>query len=206
VTIRAVIWDLGGVLLRTEDYTRRDNLARRLGMSRSSLEDLVFLGESGHRAQCGEISIQQHWENVRQMLSLSPDSMADFHDDFWGGDDLDRSLIDYVRSLRARYKTALLSNGFPNVRHLITHVWKFSDVFDAMIISAEVGVMKPDPRVYQIVLERLEVHAPQAVFIDDFRHNIEGARSVHMRAVHFRNPEQALSDLEQILNGDDNDQ
>ncbi|MBN1146280.1 MAG: HAD family phosphatase [Anaerolineales bacterium] len=205
MTIRAVIWDLGGVLLRTEDYTRRDALAKRLNMNRSSLEELVFNSDSGNRAQRGEIRIEQHWENLRQTLGLSPAALVDFQSEFWAGDYLDRSLVDYIRSLRPRYKTALLSNAFSDLRHMVTNVWKFSDAFDAMIVSAEVGLMKPDARLYQVALECLGVPAPQAVFVDDFLHNVEGARAVNMHAIHFRNPEWVRSELQQLLNGDNDD-
>jgi putative hydrolase of the HAD superfamily len=196
---------MGGVLVRTEDYTHRDNLAKCLNLSRSSLEDLVFGGESGRRAQRGEISFEQHWENVRQALNLSPAALVDFQEGFWGGDHLDKPLVDYIRSLRPRYKTALLSNAFSDLRRMVTYVWEFSDAFDEMVISAEVGVMKPDARIYQIALEGLGVPAPEAVFVDDFMHNVEGARAVGMQAVHFRNVGQARSELEQILYGDKDD-
>jgi FMN phosphatase YigB (HAD superfamily) len=49
MNIRAVFWDLGGVLVRTEDHTTRENLAIRLGMSRTELENLVFAGDSGNK-------------------------------------------------------------------------------------------------------------------------------------------------------------
>ncbi len=72
-------------------------------------------------------------------------------------------------------------------------------LFDAIVLSGEVGVMKPDPCIYQIALERLEVKAEQAAFIDDFQHNIDGAQAVGMHGIHFRNPEQLVADLEALL-------
>ena len=199
MTIRAVIWDMGGVLLRTEDYASRDRLARRLGMQRADLEELVFWGESGSRAQLGEIDIDQHWENVRIEFNLSPQGLSEFKDDFWGGDQLDMELIAYIRSSRSRYKTGLLSNAFSNLRQVINEVWKLVDTFDEMIISAEVGLVKPDERIYWLALERLGVKAEEAVFIDDFTRNIERARLLNMHAIHFRSPYQARVELEQLL-------
>ncbi|HEX9091826.1 MAG TPA: hypothetical protein VF831_10070, partial [Anaerolineales bacterium] len=68
--IRAIIFDLGGVLVRTVDFTPRERLASWLGMDRIALEDFIFGGESGERAQKGEISLRQHWENLAGRLGF----------------------------------------------------------------------------------------------------------------------------------------
>lgn len=201
MTIRAVIWDLGGVLLRTEDPAPRQALAERLGMTRSELETLVFAGPSGNRAQIGEITIDEHWENLRQELGFSSQEMEDFKAEFWKSDRVDTVLVDYIRSLRSSYKTGLLSNAFSNLRQVITGTWHFEDAFDEMVISAEVGLVKPDARIYHLALERLGVAPFEAIFVDDFLHNIEGARAVGLYAVHFQNSPQARLDVENLLNG-----
>jgi epoxide hydrolase-like predicted phosphatase len=201
MSIQAVIWDLGGVLLRTENYHPRQALAQRFGMTLGEIEDFVFSGESGDRAQLGEISVEQHWENQRRELGLSATEMQDFRAQFWEGDRLDTDLVAYIRQLRKAYKTGLLSNAFSDLRRVVTEVWDFADAFDAMIISAEVGLVKPDPRIYRLVLERLGVMAEEAVFIDDTLHNVEGARAVDLKAIHFRSPQQARRELDQLLNG-----
>jgi epoxide hydrolase-like predicted phosphatase len=68
-----------------------------------------------------------------------------------------------------------------------------------MIVSAEVGVMKPDARIYRIALEKLGVAPAEAVLLDDFPKNVEGARAVGMAAIHFTRPEQALDELKRLL-------
>jgi epoxide hydrolase-like predicted phosphatase len=205
MTIRAIVWDLGGVLLRTRDPAPRERLAKRLNMTRQDLEELVFTSESGNRAQLGEIPVEEHWEIFRQRLDLPPGTIREFQKEFWAGDSLDTMLVDNIRSLHKRYRTALLSNAFSDLRKLVTDVWEFSDAFDEMVISAEVGMVKPDPRIYRLVLERLNIAAPEAVFIDDFAHNVDGARAVDMHAIHFINPQQALADLEKLLENDNHE-
>jgi len=95
----------------------------------------------------------------------------------------------------------LLSNAFSDLRRVVTETWMFADAFDEMVISAEVGVVKPDPRIYHLALERLEASPEAAVFIDDFRRNVEGARAVGLNAIHFKDPGQARGELEGLLNG-----
>jgi epoxide hydrolase-like predicted phosphatase len=200
--IRAVIFDLGGVIVRTEDYSGRESLAQRLGISRLALEEIVFASESGSRSQLGELTIEQHWENVRQYFSLSISEMEVFQRDYWAGDRVDLDLVDYIRSLRPAYRTALLSNAFSDLRQVVTERWKFADAFDVMIISSEVGMTKPDPRIYHLAVERLGIEPGEAVFVDDFLHNVEGARAVGLQAIHFIDSHQVLQELHEMLNND----
>jgi putative hydrolase of the HAD superfamily len=201
MSIQTVIWDLGGVLVRTEDYAPRRALAQRFGMTVAEIEEFVFSGESGDRAQRGEISVEQHWENQGAALGLSPAELQAFRTEFWDGDRLDTDLVTYIRRLRQDFKTGLLSNAFSDLRQVVTETWKFADAFDEMVISAEVGLVKPDPRIYHLAVERLGVAPAAAVFIDDFLRNVQGARAEGLNAIHFQNPQQARRELEDLLDG-----
>jgi putative hydrolase of the HAD superfamily len=199
VSIKAIYFDIGGVLVRTEDKTPRDQLAARLGISWEVLNDLVFTGEQGQRAQGGEISADELWESVRLALNLPPEAIPQVRLEFFGGDQLDTSLLETIRSLHHHYKTGIISNALSDTRSMIEDRWEMTDAFDAIIISAEVGVMKPDARIFQIALQSLGVLPGEAVFVDDFANNVEGARAVGMHTIQFRNPEQTRLELEAIL-------
>lgn len=199
MTIRAIIFDLGGVLVRTEKPAQREALAEKLGMTRERLEAIVFSGESGRRAQNGEIEAHEHWTNIVRDVGVSEEEISDLQDQFWGGDRLDERLVEAIRRYKQEYTTALLSNAFSDLRRAIEEEWKMVDAFDEIFISAELGMTKPDPRIYRLVLDRLGVRPDEAVFVDDFVENVEGARSVGMHAIHFRSPDQALQDLDNLL-------
>ena len=201
MTIRAVIFDLGGVLVRTDDQAPRLELAHQLGLSREQLYDQIFDSPSARQATLGEITADQHWENVRQALSLTPDEFSAARRAFWAGDRLDMDLVDTIQSLRPRYKTALLSNAWSDLRSYLVERWQIAAAFDELIISAEVGLTKPAPAIYRLALDRLKVQPVEAVFVDDFAENIEGARAVGLHTVHFRGTEQALAELDILLNG-----
>jgi epoxide hydrolase-like predicted phosphatase len=199
VHIQAVYFDIGGVLLRTEDRAPRDNLAARLGISRDELNDLVFAGEQGLRAQRGQINADELWESVRQTLHLPREVLPQVKQEFFGGDRLDTDLLDTIRSLHRRYKTGIISNATDDTRPVIEGRWGMADAFDAIILSAEVGVMKPDARIFHVALQALGVQPSEAVFVDDFPQNVEGARATGMHAIQFHTSEQARQDLEAIL-------
>jgi len=199
--IRAIIFDLGGVLLRTNDFTPREQIASRLGISRHELEELVFGGESGDQAQRGEITVQQHWANLAAKIHCSDKELKSLVEEFFAKDEIDISLMDYIRKLHRSYKTGLLSNAFDDLRQIITERWHFEDAFDDMVISAEVGMVKPDVRIFQLAVEQLGVEPGQVVFVDDMQRNIEGAKQVGLMSIHFQDPQQVRLDLEQLLNG-----
>jgi glucose-1-phosphatase len=198
MTIRAIFFDMGGVILRTEYQSPRQHMAERLGMDYEDLVEAVFESETSQQASIGLISEEEHWAAVARQLHLPESQFEAIRDEFFAGDIIDIDLLDYMRSLRGKIKVGLISNAWSGLRpYILKH--KFEDAFDALIISAEVGVVKPDARIYQIALDRVGVTAPEAVFVDDFLMNVEAARAVGMNAIHFTQPELALKELKQLL-------
>ncbi|HSB66241.1 MAG TPA: HAD family phosphatase [Anaerolineales bacterium] len=202
MTIKAIIFDLGGVLLRTEDFTPREHLAEGMGMDRHKLEELIFGGVSGEKAQRGEITTEQHWANVSNVLGYTRQELKIMLDEFFYTDKLDDELVDYIRTLHKTYKTALLSNSADDLRRRIADEWHFEDAFDTMIISAEVGVAKPDPKIFQLALDRLGVKASEAIFVDDFQRNINSANETGIHGIRYQNTEQVRMDIARLLDAD----
>jgi len=198
-SIKAIIWDFGGVLQRTEDYGPRQQLAKRLGITSRELEYRIFASDSSVQAQLGKINSDQHWENIRLHFNLPVEEMPGVIASFWAGDQLDYELVDIIRRLRGRYRTAMLSNAWKNLRSLMTNYWYISDAFDAIVISAEVSLMKPDPQIFRLVLEKVDAAPQKAVLIDDFKENIEAARRLGLNTIHFQNRTQALCEFSQLI-------
>ncbi len=89
LTIRAVIFDFGGVLLRTEDPYPRQQLAARLGLPKEKLYYQIFDSESARLATIGKVSAEAHWEAVRQALGIGETEFQEARAAFWAGDRLD---------------------------------------------------------------------------------------------------------------------
>ncbi len=184
--IRAVIFDVGGVLVRTHNHEGRRRWEQKLGLAVGESEEIVFGGEMGSRAQLGEISNVALWQWIGERLQLDEAALARFQHDFWAGDVLDVELVNYVRRLRPFYHTAIISNATDNLRHTLTHTYPIADAFDVIVCSAEEKVMKPDARIFQVALQRLGCEPGEAVFVDDFAHNVDAARQLGLRAIHFQ--------------------
>jgi epoxide hydrolase-like predicted phosphatase len=198
MSVRTVFIDFGGVIMRTEDKGPRRRQAEQLGMTSRELEKIIFESESSQQASTGKIPEEAHWQAVAKNLGVKQPEADKIVDAFFSGDRADAILLDFLRSLRPERKVGLISNAWSGLRAFITRQ-KFEDVFDEMIISAEVGVMKPDPRIYRLALEKLDAKAKESVFLDDVLVNVEAARSVGMNAIHFTQPEKALEELKQLL-------
>jgi 2-haloacid dehalogenase len=95
----------------------------------------------------------------------------------------------------AGYKLYALSNWPQEKFQLIRRKYDFFGWFDALFISGELGLAKPDPRIFRLVLERLSLPADQCLFIDDSAKNIIAARALGFRTIHFINPEQLEIEL-----------
>ncbi len=198
-TIKALIWDMGGVLLRTEDDVPRKRLADRLGTTRRSLEELVFASRSAQQAMRGLMPIEEHWLEVGKVFHLNDQELLDFQNEFWAGDRLDEELVDTIRALRSRYSTGLLSNAWSDIREVAGKRFRFLDAFDVIVFSAEVKMAKPDAPIYTHILNRLEVEPSEAVFVDDFKENVDTAARLGIHAIHFRSQEQALQELNELI-------
>lgn len=197
--IKGVIFDVGGVLVRTHDQSGRRKWEARLGLKPGAMDQLVFNSELGRKAQLGQASLQDVWTWVGTHLGLNPDELAILKRDFWSGDRVDQDLCDYIRGLRTRYRTGLLSNTWARDGQAMAEKFAFADCFDAFVTSAEVGVMKPEARIYHIILERLGISPSEAIFVDDFIENVEAARRLGMQVLHFVDPDQARYQLEERL-------
>lgn len=194
--ITTIIFDLGGVLLRTEDQGPRTRLAERLGRTYEELERQVY---GSREVMRGEISAETHKKSVLRNLGLPEDYIEEFSDEFWGGDRMDKKLVEFIQGLQGDYTTVLLSNAWDDLRPLLVKVWKIAEVFDHIFISAEMGLAKPDPRIYQAVVTELGREPSELVFVDDFIENVQAAREAGWNAVHFRSREGALAELAEYL-------
>jgi HAD superfamily hydrolase (TIGR01509 family) len=159
----------------------------------------IFDSPSAKFAGVGKLTIDEHWRRVAGYLNLPLAKLPEFQRQFWNADRIDESLIDFMRVLRGHYKTGLLSNAWDNLRSVIENEWGITDAFDALIISAEASLAKPDARIYRLAVDQLAVSPHEAIFVDDVKSNVRAAAAVGLHAIHFNTRTQTLLDLKHIL-------
>ena len=196
--IKAVFFDFGGVIQRTEFQAPRQQLAQRFGMEYDDIDNIVFNSPTAKQATVGELAVEKHWDAVAKRLKVSKNEIAAVESEFFAGDVIDHSIVEYLRSLRPRYKTGLISNAWSDMRgHLVRQ--KLDEVFDTLTISAEVGVAKPEAKIYLLALEQAQVEPEAAVFVDDVPANIEACEALGMQGILFRDPLKAMNELKKLL-------
>ena len=212
--IEAVIFDYGGVL-STTPFAGIAEYERKMGYPERSLSQLLFgKGASPqgpteepdhdwHLLETGRLTLDQFHERLvgRSEAALGqPLDLGDYAQFLRElGVGIHWMMVHRVRELRADgYRTAILTN---NVKEWGNY-WKGSipmELFDEVIDSCDVGLRKPDPAIYRLTCERLKVAPEAAVFLDDTRRHVEGARQVGLQAILVRNPWAALVELDAIL-------
>lgn len=182
---RAVVFDFGGVLMRTVDYGPRHAWDRRLGLPAGSVEQAVHGSAAWRAAQLGHIAPAVYWAAVAGELGLDEAAAADLRRDFFSGDQLDADLIALINELRGGGHTVgLLSNETLDLRAWLRAL-AIDTLFDPLLISAALGAIKPDAAAYQALLAALDRPAREVIFIDDLPANVAGAQALGIHAVRY---------------------
>lgn len=197
--IQAVIFDVGGVLEVNPRTGWPKRWAGRLQMDHASFErvlDGIWAPGATGSARLEEIERQ-----TAAALSLDQDSLAALMADAWSEyvGSLNRELAVYFAHLRPAYKTGILSNSFVGAREREQEAHRLGELCDAIVYSHEVGMLKPDPRIYRVVCDELDVAPEDAVLLDDVQENVDGARAVGMQGIAFVNNRQAITELDALL-------
>lgn len=206
MTIRAVLFDFGGVLYKTPDRSWMKKWQRLLGLKNDELiSSIIVSPDDSPYVQAvmeGRIPESDFWERMGRRWRLSPILVRWLKRSTMSRHRLNREAANFLANLRPTYRTGILSNAGSDARSMFTSIFGFDRMVDEMIISAEEGVAKPDERIYQIALEKMGVEADEAVFLDDLAANVEAALKMGIRAVQFRDTAQALSAVNALLAGE----
>ena len=196
--IKALIFDFGGVLMRTVDQTPRRHWEIRYGLPKLGLAKLVFDNPVAMQATIGDAQSSDVWNYVGLELGLSNSELTDLKSDFWKGDTINIELIDYIRTHSVTYRPCILSNAWPDARNLFDSIMELK-IFEEIIISAEVGIAKPDSSIFLHACNQIGLAASNIVFVDDMVENVNAAIDVGMYGILFENTEQTLTDLHKIV-------
>lgn len=199
MVIKVAMFDFGGVLVKTEDQSSRAAWENRLGLKPGELSYLVFDNELAKQATLGKATEDQVWNFVGIKLGLKSVELSELREDFWAGDRFDSGLASFIASLRPQFKTALLSNAWTGARQMFTDRFQLDKIMDEIFVSAELGVAKPVPEIYRMVVERLGVRPDEIVFVDDYPPNITGAQVAGIQAIQYKSTREVLYQLTGLL-------
>jgi epoxide hydrolase-like predicted phosphatase len=199
IAIRAVVFDIGGVLEITPDLGVTRQWETRLGLAAGELDELMH--EAWVGGSVGTLTLDDVHQALRDRLGLDERQLAEFMADLWREylGTPNTELIGYARRLRPRYRTGILSNSFVGAREREQQAYGFEDLVDEIVYSHESGMSKPDPRIYALACARLEVRPAEAVFLDDHDPCVTAAREAGLHAIRYQDNTQAIADIEKLL-------
>ena len=199
MTIRAVVFDIGGVLEITPDLGVTGLWEKRLGLRAGELNQRMHDVWAG--GSIGTITEDGVHLAITDRLGLDWPQLAAFMADIWREylGTTNTGLIEYARRLRPRYRTGIVSNSFVGARGREQAAYGFEDLVDKIVYSHEAGMCKPDPRIYALICARLGVRAQETVFLDDAARCVDGARDAGIHAVRYQDNAQAIDEIEKLL-------
>lgn len=188
MAIKAVIFDCFGVLV----MTRRGVLLNdypQLKESYKSIESRVNLGELSH-------------QGFNELISeLTGSSVVEIEKRYWATNRINKSLIDWISDLQSsgQFKIGLLSNVNRDLMNEYLALFKKEKLFDDIVLSSDVGLAKPDPKIFELAVKRLGLKADECVMVDDRSVNIESAKSIGIHGIIFLSNDQVKADLMKLL-------
>jgi putative hydrolase of the HAD superfamily len=197
---RALLVDVGGVIT-TDFYASIAAHCERLGLPRDAFVRLVTEDPEGcslyHRLERGEVRQRDFEQQLALLLGVEPDSLV-------GGllADLrpNQEIVDAVAKLRANgVRVGVISNSWGMEPYDPYQPLDLPTHFDAVVISGDVGIRKPDPAIYRLAAEKLGVPAEECVFVDDLAGNLPAAQEAGMTTIHHQDTRQTLHALQELL-------
>jgi putative hydrolase of the HAD superfamily len=196
--VKGLLIDFGGVLT-TNVFDSFKAFCRAEGLPEDSVKKMFRERGEGlsllRQLEKGELTAAEFSEKFAPLLGVAPDNLVER---LFGGIGPDEPMLEAVRRARAAgIKTGLISNtwgdGLAYDRALL------EELFDAVVLSGEVGLHKPEPEIFHLSAERIGVAPEECVFVDDLRENCEGAEAVGMKAILHRGSAGTLPQLEELL-------
>lgn len=196
--IKAIVFDYGGVIEISNANLVRD-IREVLGVEKEVWYETYFSYRHLHNIEnksFGELLVtvseklggtSEQMHTIKQMIE--DDAVNRF---------INTELIAYIKELQKNYRVALLSNYATDLREKLLKL-SIVELFETVIISGEVGYQKPDPQIFRILCEKMEIKPEEFVFIDDSFKSLEGAEEIGYTPILFTSNKQLKEDLEKIL-------
>lgn len=191
VMIKAIIFDCFGVI-----YTDTLSILERKHI-KGDQEKIRQTKEIRRKCDQGLCSRDEFWSGVAEILGLSKNEVLTEIESIDGAD---WELLDYIKNLKKKYKTAILSNvGQGFLERIFDEARPQKDYFDYLVASADIGVTKPNPRAYIVTMKRLGVEPDECIFVDDKVHLAAGAEAVGMQAIVYRGFDDFKKEIEKLI-------
>jgi len=203
MAIKTILFDFGGVIIKTPNLRWIQRWVKAPGFNQDPEILKMLTNPMKSEILCdvflGKKPEEFIWVIIAERGHLSPRMVNLVRRHAFARFQLNKPFVRFVAELKNDYKTAILSNAGDQTRKVMEDRYHLHEIVDDIIISAEEGVVKPDPNIYQIAMERLNASPETLLLLDDMSENVLAARKFGMKAVQFINTKQAIRSVRDYL-------
>lgn len=184
--IKAIVFDFFGVIC-SDDYWRYVKAGRETDKIFRTYADKVNLGS-------------MTWQDFITKVAEATNTSVNEVNKLYSSERIDPRVVGLIHHLKRDYKTGLLTNAHHQYITPLLEQDIMKGLFDAVIISSQVGVVKPNPKIFEFMLDELGLKPGEVVYIDDLERHVSAAEALGITAIHYKSFEQLQEELGQIIN------
>ncbi len=186
--IRALILDYGGVISQSQNPDNVNNILQILRQDDNDFRNVYQSKRENY--DNGQLSGEEYWLSILQHYGFEQnDSKVTnlIQEDVKSWTQINDSMIQFIKESRGKlHKLAIISNMTRDTLAFMKKHFQWLELFDELIFSCEIGKNKPDKRIYEACLSRLEIPPQECLFVDDSVENLHGAMKSGMEVIHFK--------------------
>lgn len=194
--IKAITFDLDGVYFAEDSFSRFKN---SLPVSDITKLDFLSKSESMMSFKRGDLTEDQFWNLARQEIGIDLSNQQIF-ELIYQAYEVNQDVVDYVKKVRSQgIKTCICTNNFPTRINAVDKKFSFLSDFDVQVFSYEVGAVKPDPKIFQTLIDRSGVLPEEIFYADDKEANVAAAKSLGINAIVYTDFQNFVKSLTPII-------
>ena len=190
--------DYGGVISKPQNFGNVNNILQILRQNDNNFKAIYQAKRENYDS--GQISGQAYWASILQHYGLEQDSSKItrlIHEDVKSWTHINDSMMRFIQESRPKiYRLAIISNMTRDTLAFMRTNFQWLELFDELIFSCDFGINKPDTRIYEACLGRLQLPANECLFVDDSAENLAGAIQSGMNAIHFKSFPEFLPEVD----------
>lgn len=183
--IKAIIFDFFGVIC-SDNYWQMVKADRQKDSKYRHLTDNVNLGK-------------MPWDEFIVSTAKSINKSVDEVNDMYAREQLDPRVIHKISELHNTYKTGLITNAHHDYIDSLLEQYSLKDIFDSIVVSSRVGVIKPNPMIFEIAMNELDARPDEIIYIDDLQRHVDSATQIGIKAILYKDFEQFSVELNGLL-------
>ena len=200
--IKAIIFDFGRVISAQKPPSLFLSYEDELGLEPGTINSIMFDSEAWQEALVGRKTAEEFWYEIGPELGLNSVNEVDaFRHRYRADEEINEGVLELIHLLHGNFKLAVLSNSPPGLTQWLAD-WNVLNFFEVVFCSGDEGIAKPDPKAFELTLERLGLKPNEAVFIDDTREHVQAARKLGLHGILFTTAEELEEELVRLLRKD----